>query len=153
MADNDIYYAVRGAHIGCVYGSHIRRLDMPVAHGSYIRDIPMMNEEDCQVGIEANIPPFGACRSSENTNVKIVIQDATDLMPVPTDDSGQNFAVPAVPVEGRLCTPVLGPKWSDAKKDTLVDGLPALTVNCTIACSCGGEGAVIFFMDNGQGVE
>ena len=150
MADE--YYVVRGASIYCVYGTHFRRLDMPVAHGAYIRGIPMMNEDDCKVGLDANIAPFGACKSPENTNVKIVIHDATNIMPVPTDESGTNFAEPEMPVEGRLCTPILGDKWCDAKDDALVDGVPALTVNCTIACSCGGEGAVICFASNGQGV-
>lgn len=145
-------YVVRGAKIYCAYGSHIRQLDMPVAHGAYIRDKPMMNEKDCEVGLDANIAPFGACQSPDNPNKKIEINDGTNAMQVPTDESCENFAPPSLPIQGRLCTPMLGEKWCDAKEDTLVDGLPALTTNCTLACCYGGTEGVIGFMDDGQEV-
>jgi hypothetical protein len=148
--DGNLFYAVRGASIFCVYGTHLRKLDMPATHGSFIRGIPMMNENDCVVGLAANIPTFGACNSPENQNPVIIIADPTGVLPIP-DENG-NAVMPPMPLEGRLCAPILTGKWCDAKDDTLVDGAPALTVNCTIACATGGAGAVIGFMDNGQGV-
>jgi len=108
----DSSYVVRGAEIYCTSGSHRTLLDMPVCHGSYIREKPMLHEKDCIVGV--NIFPFGACSTTN-----------------------------------KACTPALGPKWCDAHEDTLVDGVPALTINCTIICSAGG---VICVSDNGQGV-
>ncbi|NDO32789.1 DUF4280 domain-containing protein [[Clostridium] clostridioforme] len=68
-------YAVRGARIYCSFGSHIRKLDMPASHGSKIRDKAMLHEQDCKVGIDQNIPPFGACYSPENTEIDIEITD------------------------------------------------------------------------------
>lgn len=140
-------YVVRGAGIYCTYGSHIRKLDMPASHGSYVRGKAMMNEKDCKVGIEQNIPPFGACFSGENDGMDIVIHDAKDLVPY-MDENG-NPVEPQLPIEGKLCTPRLVDKWQGAQEDTLVDGKPALNVNCSITCSYGGT---IAFVDSGQGV-
>ena len=54
-------YVVRGATIYCTCGSHTRKLDMPVSHGSYIRDKAMLNNEDCKVGnpMEVELPIAG----------------------------------------------------------------------------------------------
>lgn len=140
-------YVVRGARIYCTCGTHTRRLDMPASHGAYIRDKAMMHEKDCKVGIEHNISPFGACRSEENPGIDIEITDGKDLLPL-CDEEG-NAVIPETPVKGKLCEPQLGDKWLDAYEDTLVDGVAALTVNCTIVCKYGG---VIGFMDDGQEV-
>lgn len=140
-------YVVRGATIYCTCGTHMRKLDMPVAHGSYIRDKAMMNHSDCKVGLDQNIPPFGACRSESKDGIDIKIEDAKDLLPI-TDEEGNPVEIP-MPVEGKLCEPKLAAKWAEAQENTLVDGKPALTVKCTIACSYGGT---IGFMDAGQDV-
>lgn len=140
-------YAVRGARIYCNYGSHMRKLDMPASHGSKIRDKAMLHEQDCKVGIDQNIPPFGACQSPENDEIKIEISDAKDLVPL-SDENG-NPIEPTLPIQGKLCVPQLGDKWLDAQEETLVDGKPAITVKCTITCKYGGT---ISFIDDGQGV-
>jgi len=141
-------YIVRGAHILCSYGSHIRRLDMPVCHGAYIRALPMMHERDCRVGLSANIPPFGACFSPENHGAEIMIHDSEDI--VPYRDENGNWATPHMPIVGRLCAPVFGDgKWCNAHESTLVDGVPALRLDCTITCIYRGT---VFFIDDGQGV-
>ncbi len=115
--------------------------------GSYIRDKAMMNRTDCKVGIDKNIPPFGACRSETKDGIDIKIEDTKDLLQV-TDEDGNPVEVP-LPIEGKLCEPELAKEWADAQEETLVDGEPALTVKCTITCKYGG---VIGFMDAGQGV-
>ncbi len=140
-------YVVRGATIYCSCGSHMRKLDMPVSHGSFIRDKAMMNKADCKVGIDQNIAPFGACHSEKKDGIDIKIEDAKDLVPY-TDENGQPIP-PQLPIEGKLCEPKLAAEWADAQEDTLVDGKAALTVNCTITCSYGGT---IGFMDAGQEV-
>ena len=129
-------YVVRGATMYCSCGTHTRKLDMPASHGSYIRDKAMMNRTDCKVGIDKNIPPFGACRSETKDGIDIKIEDTKDLLQVTDED-------------GKLCEPELAKEWADAQEETLVDGEPALTVKCTITCKYGG---VIGFMDAGQGV-
>ena len=140
-------YVVRGAKIYCTRGSHIRKLDMPASHGAYIRDKAMMNEKDCKVGIEQNIPPFGACFSENKDGKDIIINDAKDLVQC-TDENG-NPVNPQLPIEGKLCEPKFITQWQGAQEDTLVDGKPALNVNCSITCSYGGT---ITFMDSGQEV-
>lgn len=140
-------YVVRGATMYCSCGTHTRKLDMPASHGSYIRDKAMMNRTDCKVGIDKNIPPFGACRSETKDGIDIKIEDTKDLLQV-TDEDGNPVEVP-LSIEGKLCEPELAKEWADAQEETLVDGEPALTVKCTITCKYGG---VIGFMDAGQGV-
>ena len=138
-------YVVRGAKIICTFGSHIRRIDMPVCHGSYIRNKPMLNELDCVVGLDANVPSFGACVSPENPNMEIIIENPEGVMPLP--DGNDGFYMPSMPITGRLCTPMLGAKWVNAHNDTLIDDVPALTTYSTIACKYAG---VICFIDDGQ---
>ena len=76
------------------------------------------------------------------TNNVIVLIDLEGIMPLP-----KGHSMPPMPVAGRLCTPILGPKWIDAHEDTLIDGVPSLTSDCTIACVYQG---IIFFLDDGQ---
>ena len=120
---------------------------MPVSHGSFIRDQAMMNKADCKVGLDQNIPPFGACLSESKDGIDIKIEDTKDLVPF-TDEEGNPIEMP-VPIEGKLCEPNLDKEWADAQEETLVDGKPAITVQCTVTCKYGG---VIGFMDAGQGV-
>lgn len=94
-------YVVRGATMYCSCGTHTRKLDMPASHGSYIRDKAMMNRTDCKVGIDKNIPPFGACRSETKDGIDIKIEDTKDLLQV-TDEDGNPVEVP-LPIEGKLC--------------------------------------------------
>lgn len=140
-------FVVRGAKIYCTCGTHVRKLDMPVSHGSFIRDKAMMNKKDCRVGLDQNIPPFGACLSEKKEGTDIKINDAKDLVPF-TDENGKPIKV-SMPIEGKLCEPKLAAEWSDSEENTLVDGIQAITAKCTITCEYGG---IIGFMDAGQDV-
>ena len=142
---SDYPYVVRGAQIYCTFGSHVRRIDMPACHGSYIREKPNMHEMDCKVGLDANIPPFGICSSPANPGQEIMISDAGGL--VPMQDEHGNSVMPTMPIIGKLCQPILADKWCNAYEDTLIDGVPALRVNCTISCVFNGT---ICFADDGQ---
>ncbi|MCL1989418.1 MAG: DUF4280 domain-containing protein [Defluviitaleaceae bacterium] len=155
-------YVVRGAHIFCPYGTHIRKLDMPYAHGAFIRDKAMLNEDDCEVGLSANIAPFGGCRSplKEGKEVKITIGE--DDLPMPTgyDEATGTLILPDpghVIEDVKLCEPsLLSEKWLEAEEETLVDGKPALTMKCHLTCAyaCQDNGeARISFMTDGQAVE
>jgi len=132
-------YVVAGATIFCSEGTHFNNLDLPMSHGVYIRDRAAMHEEDSVPGI--NIPEFGVCRSANNSNGEKQTSDAVGLLPF--DDSV------SLPIVGKLCTPMTE-KWIDAKEDVLVEGIPALTVECTLVCTQGG--GIIAFVDDGQGV-
>ena len=152
-------YVVRGARIFCQYGTHVRRLDMPAAHGAFIRDKAMMNEADCKVGLSLNIAPFGGCHSPLNQGPRIDITVGPGEEPMPTGfDEATRTAISPPPgtviPDVRLCVPILGNKWLDAEKETLVDGKPALTMKCSIMCAyvgvSTGETSGISFIDDGQ---
>lgn len=134
-------YVVAGAKIYCDEGTHFRRLDLPKCHGVYIRDKAATHEEDSVH--PDNIPIFGVCRSAMNANEAVQYDNPynPDLLPF---GEGMSF-----PILGKRCEPKVG-KWLDAKEDTLVDGIAALTVECTLACCYGG---IIGFVTDGQEVE
>jgi len=139
-SDDDYPYIVAGAKIFCDHGTHLRRLDLPVSHGVYIRDLAMTNEDDCQH--PENIPIFGVCLSSANPHEQMQYtgSDSEDFL-----YSDQDIVFPLI---GKKCYPELG-KWLNAKEDVLVDDKPALTARCTMVCRNGG---IIGFATDGQGV-
>ena len=97
-----------------------------------------MHEEDSVPFV--NVQPFGVCLSGSNSNgIKETVQ-TEHLLP---------FENVAMPIIGKECTPATG-TWIDAKDDVLVDGIPALTIKCTLVCTTGG--GIIGFVDDGQGV-
>ncbi|MCX7749288.1 MAG: DUF4280 domain-containing protein [Clostridia bacterium] len=122
-------YIVRGAKMVCSCGSHGRRINLPVSHGSYVNKKPMMNEWDC-VPIK-NIPEFGVCGSPANpSNASVSLV-------------GENGS----PVTGKPCLPVISSCWMDTKEDTKVEGFAALTTDSKIICNLGGK---ITFKSDGQ---
>jgi len=144
-------FVVRGAKIYCTYGTHIRKLDMALTHGAFIRDKPMLNEQDCRAGVEHNIAPFGICRSGFNRQKNIEISEAEleDLLPIDTSIDGLPV-VPDLPLHGRKCIlGGIGRKWEDAHEEVLVGNRPALTLKCTLSCIFGG---IIKFITDGQEV-
>jgi len=157
-------YIVRGAKIFCPFGTHIRRIDMRYAHGSFIRDKPMMNEDDHVVGIDDNIAPFGGCHSplKEGDKVDITIGEDEFPMPIGMEEGTDEliFPEPGMVIEDvKLCEPCLIGKWLEAEQETLVGGKPALTMKCHITCSYActadmeGEGGErITFITDGQEV-
>jgi len=110
----------------------------------------MMHEKDCKIGLDQNIPSFGACHSekNENPNIEIAAANPADLLPAEITEAGE-WIPPPMPLKGKLCAPDLPDQWWDAHEDTLVDGEHALIFDSFITCSCGGT---IRFLDNGQGV-
>lgn len=128
MPEGD-YYIVRGAKMHCEFGSHDRKINLPVSHGSYVNDKPMMNMKDNKP-VE-NIAYFGVCTSGNCTNSENV-----DLV----KEDGQT-------VSGIKCCPVILAEWLNAKEDTVVDGYGALTTKSQLICACKGK---ITFVTNGQ---
>lgn len=131
-------YVVRGAKISCTFGTHFRKLDMPLTHGVFIGDKPMLNERDCRVGKNYNIAPFGICLSARNRQQQIDIHEADPEELRPIAKVGDAWVVPDLPLEGRKCVPVLGSKWANAHEDVLIGNRPALTKACTLSCIFGG---------------
>lgn len=122
-------YIVRGAKMVCSCGSHGRKINLPVCHGSYVNNKPMMNQLDC-VPIK-NVPEFGVCSSPANpSNAPVTL----------VGEDGK-------PVAGKPCVPAILTCWMNTKEDTIVDGLAALTTDSKLVCSLGGE---ITFKTDGQ---
>ena len=62
-------YVVRGALLHCQYGSHCRRMNLPLCHGVYTMKKPLVFKRDCKGGTEGadiNIPTFGVCSCPGN---------------------------------------------------------------------------------------
>lgn len=122
-------YIVRGAKMRCSCGSHPRRINLPVSHGSYVEDKPMMNEADSRLLV--NIEDFGICNSPANPNNAIIYLIAEDKSTI----------------SGKKCCPVILSNWINTQEKTKVEGKAALTTQSQLICALGG---IIGFTSDGQ---
>ncbi|NFI03434.1 DUF4280 domain-containing protein [Clostridium botulinum] len=124
-----VYYVVRGAKMKCIKGSNERKINLPVSHGSYANDKPILNKKD---NTEQNISYFGVCEEKgcfvEKTEITVI-------------DSKGNIKT------GIKCVPQIVHDWIKTKGDTIVEGEPALTTDSVIYCCRGGN---ITFVTSGQ---
>lgn len=119
------YYIVRGAKMKCDKGSNQRKINLPVSHGSYVKDKPILNKKDSKPD---NISYFGVCQ--ECTEEEITVID-------------ENGALKT----GKKCTPIISGEWVTTKDNNLVEGQAALTTDSIIFCTHGGK---IKFLTSGQ---
>lgn len=123
------YYVVLGAKMSCSKGSNERKINLPISHGSYVKDKPILNKSDCT---DKNIKYFGVCKGGcfkEEHTITVIGKDGK----VTT---------------GPKCEPLLeASEWLKTKDDTLVEGKPALTTESVIYCSRNGN---IKFVTSGQ---
>lgn len=63
-AGDEKEYLVRGAMLECKMGSMPKRMNLPVGHGVYLLDNPMINKMDSKPMV--NIMPFGTCSCTGN---------------------------------------------------------------------------------------
>lgn len=126
-------YLVRGAVLRCSCGSHSRKLNLPMSHGIYIGENPMVNELDCEVGDNANITAFGVCNAEGNPNQKSFGRQLLDTaigITIPgssefiffrdeskkillKDENGKN-------VKGYPCTPCIISTWQNVYGENLL---------------------------------
>lgn len=126
--ENQIAYVVRGAGMRCDKGTHTRKINLPVSHGTYAHGNPVINEGDNVVDV--NISYFGVCNGScpSSENISLL-----------TENGGV--------VTGKKCKLKILKKWMNAKEDTLVEGKAALTQQSVLVCAYGGQ---IKFIGHGQ---
>ena len=125
------YYIVRGAKMKCDKGSNLRKINLPVSHGSNVKGNPILNETDSKP-VE-NISYFGVCENIDRLPEQI---DITVI-----DKNGQLKP-------GKKCMlQIEGQLWENTKDDTRIEGKPALTTDSIIHFNCGG---IITFDDHGQ---
>ena len=106
-AEEQQEYLVRGAMMRCSCGSHYRRLNLPMCHGIYTNDRPMMNDNDSLPGDEFNIPTFGVCSSGSNQSggsISLKKDAKRDVYGKKTED--QNGVVQGIP-----CSPIIASNW------------------------------------------
>lgn len=160
--DKQEVYVLHGGVAACQYGSRTSRLRVPLCHGTYIHDMPLMTYTDTEVN--TNVQPFGFCQCMENPERAIIAQEimenveeqSHDILdsimdffagePEKEDDEYadtllQTIQVPCHPESFSLV-------WSDASDDLNINGAKALTTKCTCVCKkCGGQ---VFIVDDGQ---
>lgn len=140
-------HLVRGAMMRCQCGSHYRRLNLPVSHGMYESQRPLMNEGDSLVGDTYNIPTFGVCNSSDNKTGGSVLLKKD----VPRDEFGRKISEESEGnVRGTPCTPGIITQWLCPHEGTIVDGKCAITPTSFLVCQYGG---IIEVVNSGQNEE
>lgn len=104
-------YLVRGAVLRCDCGSHARKLNLPLCHGVYHMNHPVVHQKDAEVGDDKHIPSFGVCSSPKHPAAKLFGERITL---VSEDDPSKN-------VKGCPCTPVIvGGEWKNPKYETMI---------------------------------
>ena len=150
-------YLVRGAKLQCTFGSHIRKLNLPLCHGVYAKGHPMIHELDCVPGDSNNIPSFGVCKSpmvlAMNPGPPEVV-----LKEVLHDGNGNPIETGGIVVGPMCLCAIPDQKWQntytltrivdngskdagDSEKD-LDDpskGYPAATTSSFVMCAFGGK--------------
>lgn len=128
-------YVVRGALLHCQYGSHCRRLNLPLCHGVYTLKKPIMFKKDCVV--KDNIPSFGVCSSPDNPTSGSV--SYAKEAPRNPDGSFTGEAASGT-VTGTPCVPAIVNVWDDTHDDTHIgkEGEPALTTRSFLVCKYNG---------------
>lgn len=121
-------YIVRGAKIRCNRGTHTRKINLPVSHGTYSNGNPMMNK--CDRIVDENISYFGICKGNCPSSGDISLVD-------------ENGGV----ATGKKCKVKILKDWINTKGDTLVSGEAALTTDSILVCAYGGK---IKFISDGQ---
>lgn len=167
-------YVLHGAQAICEFATRPGRLTIPVCHGTYMHDMPVMTVEDCKLA--ENIKVFGYCLCKNNPDIftemdKILeeVEKADNLLDKimdgpknlfskvksifgvkekkkTLDDYGSNL-VESVHV---LCSPTfaVNDTWSGGSDRMMINGVPALNSGCTMVCTkCGGKISII---DDGQ---
>jgi len=151
-------YLVRGARLRCTYGTHSRKLNLPLCHGVYITGSPMIHEKDCIPGDDKNIASFGVCQSPAASSRSP--KPPRVLLQLPEyDDYGNPIADSnAGNIRGLACMPMIaGEKWLDTWNETRITdngthdpadkhkdnqdpdkGYPAVTTDSFLVCTCGG---------------
>lgn len=131
-------YLVRGALLRCNFGTHARRVNLPVCHGVYIDMHPVIHEGDFSAGEGRNIPHFGICKCPTPPPTEIV--DYTK--DVPRLETGEKSTQDPGGFEtGHRCQPEFDSGWQESYSGTQIqDGSPknCLTTQSFLFCIYGG---------------
>ena len=122
-------YLVRGALLYCINGTHPRRINLPICHGSYIKGHPLLHKNDCKMG--ENISYFGVCESETPP------EGAEEIRLAGYVPEGRTEEVEDV--QGLKCIPDILGEWRGVKtKTNIIGDFPELTMESYLICNCGG---------------
>jgi len=117
---NQKQYLVRGALLNCDKGTHPRRLNLPVSHGSYVAEKPMISQSDCGT---QNISYFGVCTGATPP------KDAESVSLIAYGE--ENAQADVKKVNGPKCCPDIVGQWN-----AIHGGV--VTTDSYLVCACGG---------------
>ena len=108
-------YVVRGAPLRCIYGSHLRYLDMLKTHGVYLNRDPLIHSNDNKPG--ENIHSFGICSSPSCTLTK----SGSIMRGAEVDTEGNYLRAPDEQVlSGFICEPKITEEWKNTKTEVQI---------------------------------
>ena len=138
-------HCVRGAMMRCKYGSHYRRLNLPLTHGEIENGRPLVNSNDAVAGDDNNIPYFGVCTCPNYTTTEKEVLLKKDY---PRDLRGKKLSDESEGnVKGLPCKPMILGEWKNSHAGTKLDGAAILTGSAFLVCQYGG---LIEIVDSGQ---
>ena len=108
-------YVVRGAPLRCIYGSHLRYLDMHETHGVYLNGEPLIHSNDKELGV--NIHSFGICSSPSCT----LTESGSIMRGAEVDTEGNYLHAPDEQVlSGFICVPEITEEWKNTKTEVQI---------------------------------
>ncbi len=120
-------YLVRGALLTCDFGSHARKLNLPLSHGIYIKEKAQILEDDCIV--DDNISYFGVCTCETPPC------DTETVTLQKYGDAGKDGAT----ITGCKCCPEIIGKWRDCMERNMYAGnVKTVTTESYLVCKHGG---------------
>ena len=137
-------YLVRGAVLQCQFGSHCKKLNLPIDHGVYILDTPMMHALDYIPVV--NIVPFGVCSHP------LIPPGPSIVLPkegARGKDGELTGAPPSGIAKGIPCMPIVVVPWQNAHNETRLTlaEIPSITTKSFLVCMYGG---IIKPLNSGQ---
>jgi len=139
----ELKYLVRGARLVCRCGTHIRKLNLPLCHGVYIGENPVMHEYDCIAGDDGNISWFGVCSAEHADDLP-----GEDVCYKLTEDNNVNKKTGETK-PGKKCQPEIVGIWNKSYDKTqiadswdddteILENCNTLTTQSYLVCSYGG---------------
>lgn len=165
-------YVLHGAQAVCEFCSRPGRLTVPLCHGTYMHDMPVMTVDDAKP--QTNVKYFGFCSSMTNPDrLKAVeavmeqVEDSKNLLDHIMDFPGKVKSLfekdavdPNDPYHGYgrdvyenvtvMCNPEFDfrEKWEGGTDKLLINGVQALNSKCELTCIKGG--GRVYIIDDGQ---
>ena len=147
-------YVVRGAVMRCRCGTHQRKLNLPLSHGAYYDEHPLIHALDCRSGDDQNIPTLGICKTGTIGKYVPNLADIT-LQKEVLDEYGLATGKTKGALKGPPCIPKIIGAWMSTHPETEIVAndssidvrYEAVVLHSFLTCKYGG---MIEFRTSGQ---